>query len=328
MGLNYFKEDKGAVLVIVAFAMVVLIGFTAFSIDVGGLFLLRRSLVTAADSAALAGAQVLAKKGSTHEEVRNETIRYAQLNGANLDTNNIKIIDTGGKRRVEVSVSQEYQHYFAGIFGLNSTEVPAQAVAAVGYPTGVKGNFLPIMLPKEAFDLAKNKGGNIEDHEVRLLNGDGEDNHFVHIDGTPVSGNWGVIRTGGTGSDVQRFYAAIRGESGSLELEISGDGWYEEGTKPGNFPQIDKAVEDRLSKDNVPNYGVVPIVTEVEKAGGQTGVKIVGFTFYEFRNPGTEKNPPGHDVIGNLKTGEVFNISSWSENSQYDYGIYVIGLVE
>jgi Flp pilus assembly protein TadG len=50
---------RGATIVLVAFAMVVLIGFAALAIDLGYLYVVKNELQNAADSGALAGAQVL-----------------------------------------------------------------------------------------------------------------------------------------------------------------------------------------------------------------------------------------------------------------------------
>ncbi len=53
------KEEKGATIILVAVSMVVLLGMAALAIDVGYLYVVRGELQNAADSGALAGAQVL-----------------------------------------------------------------------------------------------------------------------------------------------------------------------------------------------------------------------------------------------------------------------------
>jgi hypothetical protein len=58
------RNDRGAVAVIVAIVMVVLLGAAALAIDAGNLWSLRRDLITATDASALAGASYLLRNGS------------------------------------------------------------------------------------------------------------------------------------------------------------------------------------------------------------------------------------------------------------------------
>ena len=50
------RNERGAVLVLVAASMVVMFGFAALAVDVGNLMLVRTESQKAADAAALAGA--------------------------------------------------------------------------------------------------------------------------------------------------------------------------------------------------------------------------------------------------------------------------------
>ena len=59
--LNKFREERGQAMVIVALSLVVLLGATALSVDVGMQFNTKAKLQAAADAAALAGAQDLPK---------------------------------------------------------------------------------------------------------------------------------------------------------------------------------------------------------------------------------------------------------------------------
>ena len=53
------KEQKGAVKILVALSMFMLIGFTAFVVDVGSLYYEKSSLQKSLDAAVLGGAQLL-----------------------------------------------------------------------------------------------------------------------------------------------------------------------------------------------------------------------------------------------------------------------------
>ena len=57
--LRRLRDQKGATIVVVALVLVVLIGFAALAVDLAYLYVVRGELQNAADSGALAGAQVL-----------------------------------------------------------------------------------------------------------------------------------------------------------------------------------------------------------------------------------------------------------------------------
>src|SRR5580765_8415769 len=61
------KKEEGYTLVIIASVLVVFLGFTALSIDVGVLYSARASAQRAADAAALAGAFVFVTRGDLDE---------------------------------------------------------------------------------------------------------------------------------------------------------------------------------------------------------------------------------------------------------------------
>ena len=59
------REHRGATIIFVALAMVMILGFAALAVDVGYLYVVRNQLQNAADSGALAGAQVLYNDAGT-----------------------------------------------------------------------------------------------------------------------------------------------------------------------------------------------------------------------------------------------------------------------
>lgn len=87
-------EQKGQALVLVAFAVVALIGLVGLTIDGGRLYALRRQVQNAADAAALAGAQELAtvisecRAGVASDNVRvgQAVLNFARINGVDEDT--------------------------------------------------------------------------------------------------------------------------------------------------------------------------------------------------------------------------------------------------
>src|SRR3989337_1904714 len=58
---SFRNDERGATIALVAICMMAFMGMVVLVVDVGGLLTLRRRMVTAADSAALAAAQSCAK---------------------------------------------------------------------------------------------------------------------------------------------------------------------------------------------------------------------------------------------------------------------------
>lgn len=128
---EFRKNEKGAIAIIVALGMSVLLGFSALAVDVGRVALEKQDLQNALDSAALAGAQEL--PGSTSQATV-KVKEYFVLHGfAESDITNIEYLNSN--RKVRVSGEKEVDYTFARIFNQgNSTKVAVAAAAQVGNP--------------------------------------------------------------------------------------------------------------------------------------------------------------------------------------------------
>lgn len=146
--------EHGAVAVITALFMVVLLGITAIVVDVGMIYAERFQLQNGADAAALAIAQdcaagncanaaatatLLAGKNS-HDGVSAATAVIA----GNTVTVRTSTATPGGGSAV--------QHWFAPVLGINSTAVEAVAKASWGSPS--KATVFPFTAPRCMFDSA------------------------------------------------------------------------------------------------------------------------------------------------------------------------------
>lgn len=142
------KPRRAAVLVLFAILLPVLLGMMAFAIDMGYLVLTRTQLQCAADSAAMAGAAFLA---DSHTQVYEEARKYAafyQSGGKPIpltesdveigvwDADHRKFTPSarsGNAVRVTARRSKEngnpLETFFAGIFGVNTLDTSASAVA-------------------------------------------------------------------------------------------------------------------------------------------------------------------------------------------------------
>ena len=325
-------EERGSVAVLVALSMVVLLGISALVVDVGLAYVERVKLNNAVDAAALAGGLELVNNESD-SQVKEEAVKYAALNDAVITQEDVDI--NISRTRIAVDAVKSFELFFARVLGFEQMETSARAAVVVGYPkkmTRIKnGNLFPFVLPQDVYDSAK------EGKEIRLMGGN--EDHFLEIDGEPVPGNWGAIRLGGSGSDEQNFYEAIKGDLNmAFELEIMEVGdeeadpyWYDDGTKPGNKPKADEAVAERLKRSenegDIKPYGLIPVVDKVEK-GGQTEIRITGFAVFE--PTGTERNNPGHDIIGYVRNDKTINdfVGEITEDQGKNFGAVVYRIVE
>jgi len=140
-----YNGERGAVSIIVAIMLVVLLGFGAMAVDVSMLYAERTQLRNGADAAALAIAQKCAKNINDVDCLPTSSLAPSLANSnANDGLSNIKsvVLDTTN-RSVTVTVgSQEagltpnqVSLFFARALGFNTTEVNAGSTVKWGSPT-------------------------------------------------------------------------------------------------------------------------------------------------------------------------------------------------
>lgn len=117
------KDEDGAVMVIVALALVILLGCMALVVDAGVMYVNRSNMQNVADAAALAGAQELPDKDAAEDKA----IEYAALNGVVIDEDDVNPYYDDDK--IEVKCSKNVPYYFARALGFENADVSARAVA-------------------------------------------------------------------------------------------------------------------------------------------------------------------------------------------------------
>ena len=142
------RDQDGAIAVITALLVIVLVGFAAIAVDVGALYLERRELQNGADAAALAIAQDctvgVSTAGCSDPGSRVATARtYADANANDLASS---VADTGvtldlAAQKVTVEATTKdlssadisrLAHWFAPVLGIDATEVKAKGAAIFG----------------------------------------------------------------------------------------------------------------------------------------------------------------------------------------------------
>jgi len=125
-----YRSERAQSLVIVLVFMTVLIGMAAAVLDVGSWYRADRKLQANADAAALAGVQELPQSMARAEAT---ALAYADDNDGGLTSKNIKFRTTLIPHdTIEVVAERRAPGFFAKLFGLDSVQVRAKAVAKVG----------------------------------------------------------------------------------------------------------------------------------------------------------------------------------------------------
>ena len=136
------RSEEGAVAVVVALGLIVIFGMTALVIDVGGLLTAKRTMVSAADSAALAAAQSCALgKGFEATTQANALAQENVPSATQLAAPTYTGCTSGSSSgSVEVSYTMMKDLAFAPVLGLpDETDVPATAKAIWGPASGGVG---------------------------------------------------------------------------------------------------------------------------------------------------------------------------------------------
>ena len=143
---KFYKNESGQTIVLVALMMVMLVGISALTIDVGAMTFQRSNLQNAADSAALAGVQNM----TSVNDVKKAVINYARSNGLKVredeapqsgDTITINAPYKGDSNKVEVIISREVKNHLSGILGLTQSNIYVRAVAEKSGSIGAAFNY-------------------------------------------------------------------------------------------------------------------------------------------------------------------------------------------
>jgi hypothetical protein len=129
-------EERGAVLMIAAICLVVLLGMLVLVFDLGRGVAIRRSMVSASDSAALAAAQqCVMGNGTSAASAAAAELVASNKTGATVTSFSAPECDapqTMGPKFVTVQSTFTMEYFFAQIFGFESGPVTTQAIAQYG----------------------------------------------------------------------------------------------------------------------------------------------------------------------------------------------------
>lgn len=300
------KEEDGAVIVLVAAAMAVLMGMTALVVDVGNLVLVKNKLSNACDAAALAGAREL----PATSDAEAKALEYLQYNGVAPEEATITISDDNTK--ITVQASRQVNYTFARILGINSSTTSARAAAVFGSISSISG-VVPFGIPDQHLVFGQ---------EYQLKAG-------THDDYGP--GNYGALALEMPGASSYKNNL-MYGYDGKIAV---GD-WI--ATEPGNMtgPTRD-GIEYRINQcthipscsvehyhPDCPKIMIVPIY-DPTSLNGRDEVKIVGFGSFLIKDVwGGGKYVSGYFLEMVPPEGLDYTV----DPNQADYGLHAARLVD
>lgn len=238
-------DERGAVTIVVALLMVVMIGFAAISIDVGRLYAERRELQNGADAAALGLACDPGAAGS----MTDSATRFVQANSSDgLGYASAGLEDDGVLIEAEsrgADGAAELDLTFAPVIGVDRVSVGAESYAVCQYLESANTG-LPLAFSRCAFNLQTNGGTPSGTQEYTLILPKKDDTGCTGTSGNPVPGGFGWLQTDGAGCKV----------NSSIGDELI--------SNPGNRPSCDNVLVEQVANTKI----VLPIYDDIGANGG------------------------------------------------------------
>lgn len=248
-------DERGAVAVLVALLMVVLLGFAAIAIDLGALTVEKAELQNGADAGALGIAQACAKGNCG-----NISAAATSLAGSNARDGYAAATPTVAGNTVTVQTSTlnkdgstKLRYLFAPALGITEGSTTARASASWGAPASGPA-VLPLTFSMCQFDAAMTGSTRLIEYKAGV-GCNGPTNH-------PIPGGFGWLSTGGQCSiDVNIATARTPSDSGN------------------SIPLSDKCI---AAMQNMKNQSIlIPMFENAGGSGANGWYKIYGFAAFK-----------------------------------------------
>jgi Flp pilus assembly protein TadG len=272
-------KERGAAAVLVAFSMVVLLGFAALAVDVGAMYAEKAQLQNGADATALAIAGECAKGVSCPAAMSDPNNRLAGANANDDSSGTFSVTQpTTSSVRVETnaqaagSTDDSFALYFARVLGHESSVIHATAVASWGPPSGA--TTLPWTVSECVFRhfLSPSQLASLDD-TGNFEGNPSTDRVLLRYDETtpayPGCETQNGYRPGGFG-----WLETDTGCSADIDISSTVDG------QPGNHYPNDKACED-LKDDLLNEPQLIPLFRSNTGNGDNTVYTLIGFAAFQ-----------------------------------------------
>ena len=247
-------DNKGNVAIILCLVFTVLLGFTAYVVDIGLIYIEKTKLSNAIDSALLAASLELPTSSTKAKTV---AIEYLQKN--DTDPSKVSIVIGADNKSIQMSGVKNVNHFFAPIIGIDSSDVTTSAKVIIAPVKSARGGIRPFAVEKFNFSYGD---------AVTLKEGAGDGYH----------GNYGAVALGGTGANVFKSNS-LYGYSGIITVGDRID--TETGNMAGASNEIKNYIESEYSNfsdfnRNSIRLWTIPLVDSL-LVDGRKDVLVVGF---------------------------------------------------
>lgn len=208
------KNERGAIAIMTAFLMVVLLIMAGFTIDFGQAYVNKRQMQTAADAAALAAASIYAdysgdcptlqSNATARVEAQARADEYREQNASGATGDSITIACVDGALQVTTNSTRRTTSLFGSLTGTGSSiAVERTATASMSVSPRLPGGLRPL-----ALCLAQLPNPAVTGQVVRIdYPGDGH-KVFPGCPDSSASGNWWTLdcpgeRTGSTSAGLE-----------------------------------------------------------------------------------------------------------------------------
>jgi Flp pilus assembly protein TadG len=307
-------HDRGQVIVFVAAILIVILGMAALVIDGGAWRHAQRHLQTAADAAALAGAQNLPtdQAGAT-----SMAVSYAQTNYAGIPAPAVTFPDSG---TIDVAAQTTAPGILAKIYGaaFGTVTVRAHARAQVSVPLTLK-NVAPVAVKDTVACAATNPGcygqtvtltfdeSQVASSTIGLID------LTCHSTASTACGS----SSGIGGSQLQGWI-----EDGYPDPLPSGE-WY--GVKTGETVGPVKHGFDNMV--GTPLF--FPVFDQIANSGPSYFFHIIGWAAFVIHSNGVTWGPQGRVLVGHFTTFIATDLAGGGPVSgATDFGVHTITLVQ
>ncbi len=313
---RFSKSQKGAVSVLVALTLPVLIGAGALVVDLAYLHVVRNELQNDADAAALAGARKLYSQGASALDwagaanTASNAIALNRAAGHSLADGQVQIgywdttqattglqalpMTPGANDAPAVQVSlgkSEGQNqgpvrtFLASIWGVYAKPVRVTAVAGVSSPGSIQpGGLFPLAISKCMYDKFWNLNAQPAAPRVDPVTGLVPEFKIgsLYQYGSCESGEWTSLNTQASGAnDIEKLI-----ESGNpISMAIGDSAWIQTGVKNSLYTDVHKC---SAAGNRQCEFVVVPTLTQMVSGAS---AEITGFACLQFLNAvgGNEK---------------------------------------
>lgn len=299
---RFSKSQKGAVSVLVALTLPVLLGAAALAVDLGYLYVVRNELQNDADAAALAGARKLYTQGASAlnwsaaattassaialNRAAGHALADGQVQTGYWDTNQAAtglqgLPMTPGANdapAVQVSLSKSdgqnqgpARTFLASIWGVYAKPLHVTAVAGVSSPGSIlPGGLFPFAISKCMYDKFWNMGAQPPSPRVDPLTGlvpEFKIGSLYQYDNCE-SGEWTSLDTQASGADT---IEQMIEEGNPISMSVGDAAWIQSGVKTSLYTDVKNC---SAAGNRQCEFVVVPTLAQVVSG---TSAPIVGF---------------------------------------------------